>query len=535
MSATLSRRGFLKTGVTGMVLAAGLRPAVASGAPFSPSPAPFTLGIASGDPTPDSVVLWTRLANDPLHGGGMPPEPIPVAWEVATDERMRHVVRRGVVIAWPAFAHTVHAHVRGLEPDHWYWYRFRVGGEASPIGRTRTFPEPGSAPERMRLAFASCQHFEQGFYTAWEHLAGEDLDFVIHLGDYVYEDGASPEGPRQHVSGETMTLADYRNRHAQYKGDANLQAAHARFPFIVTWDDHEVENNYARFTSEDNDTPGRTPVPPEVFRQRRVRAYRAYFEHMPLRARATPDGASLRLFRRFRFGRRAQFSVLDTRQFRSNQPCGGTPDEFPPPPGDDVASACGRERDPAATMTGAAQEDWLLQGLASSRAQWNVIAQQVMVTRVNFAPTLPTPVFNMDAWDGYVAARNRLLGFVRDRGVPNVVVLTGDIHSSWVADLKANFDEPGSPVVATELVGTSISSDFAPPFVAAIEAALQHPSNDHVKFFNGDFRGYVRCDVDAERWRADFRAVATVLAASSPVVTLASFEVLDGVPGAVPA
>ena len=529
-----SRRRFLETSATGLILAAGLRPGRASASVSSPAAPPFTLGVASGDPTHESVVLWTRLANDPLDGGGMPSTPIPVHWEVALDPQLRHVVRRGIAVAFPAFAHTVHAHVTDLAPDRWYWYRFRALHEESPIGQTRTFPAPWSKARTMKFAFVSCQNFEDGFYTAYANLAQEDVDFVVHLGDYIYEGAASAGGPRVHLGGEPMTLDDYRNRHAQYRGDANLQAAHASFPFIVTWDDHEVENNYAGLISEDNDVPGRTPVSTDTFRQRRANAYRAYFEHMPLGNGAVLIGSAARLFRRFDFGRLAEINVLDTRQFRTNQPCGGPFDQLPPA-GDDLAFACGQERDPAATMTGAFQEAWLKNGLASSKARWNVIAQQVMMTRMNFAPTAPAPIFNMDAWDGYAAARNRLLGFVGDRAIPNVVVVTGDVHSSWVADLRADFDVAGSPVVATELVGTSITSSFAPEFVPAIQAALQHPSNSHVKFFDGLFHGYVRCDVDEERWRATFRAVATVLAPASPVQTLATFEIADGVPGAVPA
>jgi alkaline phosphatase D len=528
-----SRRRFLGMSVTGLMLGAGLRPRRARASSFEPAEPPFSLGIASGDPTHHSVVLWTRLANDPLDGGGMPSVPIPVQWEVATDPHLHHVVRRGVTLAWPALAHTVHVHVSGLAPDRWYWYRFRAGREASPVGRTRTFPALWSRPRTMKFAFVSCQHWEAGFYTAYEHLAEEDLDFVVHLGDYIYEDPASEGAPRTHAGGEPTTLADYRNRHAQYRGDANLQAVHARFPFIVTWDDHEVENNYAGLISEDNDEPGATPVPLAAFRQRRAQAYRAYFEHMPLGHDAALVGSAARLFRRFRFGELAEVSVLDTRQFRSNQPCGGPLDQLPPA-GDDIAFACGQERNPQATMTGAVQEAWLLNGLATSAARWNVIAQQVMMARVNFAPTAPAPLFNMDAWDGYAAARNRILGFVAARAIPNVVVLTGDVHASFAADLRADFDAPGSPVVGTELVGTSITSTFAPEFVAAIQAALLHPSNAHVKFFDGVFRGYVRCEVDAERWRADYRVVTTVLAPSSPLQTLASFEIAAGTPGVRP-
>jgi len=534
MISSPSRRQFLGMGATGLVLAAGLRPARVAATTAMAGAPPFTLGVASGDPTHDSVVLWTRLANDPLDGGGMPSVPIPVHWELATDPGLRHVVRRGTAIAWPVAAHTVHVHVDDLAPDRWYWYRFRAGREQSPIGRTRTFPAPWSTPREMKFAFVSCQNFEAGFYTAYANLAEEDLDFVVHLGDYIYEDGSSSSGPRSHVGDEPMTLADYRNRHAQYRTDANLQAAHARFPFIVTWDDHEVENNYAGLVSEDNDVPGDTPVPLDAFRQRRAQAYRAYFEHMPLGRGATLLGPVAKLFRRFHFGRLATFSVLDTRQFRTNQPCGGALDQVPPA-GDDLTFACGQERNPDATMTGAPQEAWLLGGLAASAARWNVVAQQVMMTRINFAPTAPVGLFNMDAWDGYVAARNRLLGFVAQRQIDNVVVLSGDIHSSWVADLRSDFDAASAPVVATELVGTSITSTFAPEFIPAIQAALQHPSNAHVKFFDGVFRGYVRCAVDAERWRADFRAVTTVLAPTSPVQTLATFEIAEGTPGALPA
>jgi len=530
MTRRLTRRHFLTTGSAALLVATGMRARPASAAALSISATSFTLGVASGDPTHNSVVLWTRLATDPLNGGGMPSVPIPVEWEIGTDPQLSYIVHRGVELAQPEFAHTVHVPVFGLAPDRWYWYRFRVGSDTSTVGRTRTLPPPGAKPDKMRFAFVSCQNFEDGYYTAYEHLADEDLDFVIHLGDYIYEGGASPGGPRQHLGGESMTLVEYRNRYAQYRSDPNLQVAHALFPFVVVPDDHEAENNYAGAISEDNDIPGRAPVPPDVFLQRRADAYRAYWEHMPL-ATPPPDGPSIQLFRRFRFGRLAEFSMLDTRQFRTNQPCGGPLDQLPPA-GDDLAFACGQQANPAATMTGAVEEAWLFDGLASSPACWNVIAQHVMMSRVNFFPTGPAPLYNMDAWDGYAAARTRILEFVRDRQISNVVVLSGDIHSSWVANLRANFDQPGSPVVATELVGTAISSSFAPQFIAAIQAALQHPTNAHVKFFDGLFRGYVRCEVDAARWRAHFRVVDTVLAPQAAVQTLATFEIRDSAPGA---
>lgn len=539
-SSTLSRRTFLRGGAfAGLALATHLGASRATAACCEP---PFTLGVGSGDPTHQSVILWTRLANDPLNGGGMGSRRVDVTWEVATDERMTHVVRRGSVVARPDSAHAVHVRVVGLVPDRWYWYRFEAEGQISPIGRTRTFPAPGADAPRLRFAFVSCQHFEHGFYPAWANLAEEDIDCVIHLGDYIYEDGAGP-GVRPHVpASETMSLADYRNRHAQYRTDPSLRAAHARFPFIVTWDDHEVEDNYAADESVHNgDLDPSNDVSAADFRARRAAAYRAFFEHMPLDPLRRAAGPAALLFRRFSWGRLAEISVLDTRQFRTDQPCAGVLDFFPPA-GDDLVIPCGQELDPGATMTGALQEAWLLDGLARSRARWNVIAQQVMMAAVDFGPGVAAfdPSFpvglslrNVDAWDGYVAARNRLLGFVADRHVENLVVLTGDTHTSFVADLKADFADAISPVVGTEFVGPSITSVFPPQFIPVVQAALLNPRNAHVKFFEGLLHGYVRCTVTPEAWRSDYRVVTTTLAPVSPVHTVASFVVEDGQPGAV--
>jgi alkaline phosphatase D len=529
VSSPLSRRRFLTLG-SAALLATGARPLGAQQSFSQPqfSPPPFALGIASGDPTHDSVVLWTRLAPDPLAGSGMPPFPVRVRWELASDPGLQRVVRRGSRWALPQAAHSVHALVRGLEPDRWYWYRFRTGRHASAIGRTRTLPAPWSEPRQLRFGFVSCQDYQAGYYPAYAHLAEEPLDFVLHLGDYIYETPAMPGGPRLHQGGEPFTLAEYRSRHAQYRSDPQLQAAHASFPFIATWDDHEVEDNYAGVIAADNDVPGAPPVPPQRFRQRRANAYRAYLEHLPLRA-ARAGGP----VRGVRFGQLADLCVLDTRRWRSNQPCGGLRDSVPPP-GDDLARACGEELDPAATMTGPRQEAWLLQRLAASPARWNALAQQVMMARFDFDPAASTPLFNMDAWDGYASARLRLLGGAAERGVRNLVVLSGDTHSSWVADLRADFSDPASPVVASEFVGPAISSQFPPALVPAVLAAMAHPRNAHVKFFDGIFRGYARCEVTPERWRCDYRAVNSVLAPAATVHTLASFEVQAGAPGANP-
>lgn len=290
---------------------------------------PFALGVASGDPWPDSVVLWTRLSTDPLGptGAGLPVSAVLVAWEVAHDEAFTRVVRRGTVPATPEQGYAVHAEVYGLEPGRAYFYRFLAGGEVSPVGRTRTMPAMNADPERLRFAFVSCSDYQNGYFNAYGHLGREDVDLVLHLGDYIYEYGPNPRGVRQHNGPEIVTLDDYRRRYALYKGDTQLQAAHAAAPWIVVWDDHEVENNYAADVPEER-ASGEAPVTREAFLARRAAAYQAYYENMPLRASSLPKGPDLQLYRRLTWGRLAQFSMLDTRQYRTDQPCG---DGFKPP------------------------------------------------------------------------------------------------------------------------------------------------------------------------------------------------------------
>lgn len=510
------RRSFLLgTGfLTGLTITSQWQPVLAN---LRFSSYPFSLGVASGDPLPDSVVLWTRLAPQPLAGGGMPPRDISVQWQVALDENMRQVVRRGKTLAKSELAHSVHVDVRGLDPDRWYWYQFKVGTEVSPIGRTRTAPAINSSIPQLNFAFVSCQDWQNGYYTAYGHMADEDLDFVVHLGDYIYECGQKSGGVRQHNTPEAFSLEDYRNRHALYKTDSNLQAVHAAFPWIVTWDDHEVNNNYANLISQDNQTL-------EDFTERRANAYQAYYEHMPLRLSSLPNGVNMQLYRRFTFGDLAEFHVLDTRQYRSNQPCN---DGFQP--------RCPHAFDSSATMTGAKQEKWLLKGLEQSRSRWNVIAQQTMFAEYNFKITpdlgLFLDVFNLDQWDGYVAARHRLLNFLHQRQPSNPVIISGDIHSSWVHDLQLDFDNPNSATVGTEFVGTSISSDFPPQLIPVVRSSLIN--NPHTKFFNATFRGYIRCNLNRERWQSDYRVVSSIVDLNASIKTLASFVVENGQPGAL--
>jgi alkaline phosphatase D len=477
---------------------------------------PFTLGVASGDPLPDSIVLWTRLAPSPLSGGGMPPQNFSVRWQIALDAKMRQVVQKGAVIATPEFGHSVHVDVKGLQPGRTYWYQFKVGSEISPIGRTRTAPAMGSRPKALNFAFASCSDWQNGYFTAYANMAKENLDFVAFLGDYIYEYGPLPGGPRQHNAPETNSLSEYRNRYGLYKGDPNLQAAHAAFPWIVTWDDHEVENNYANRISEIDTESDQDR---QIFLLRRAAAYQAYYEHMPLRPPYIPRGSNMLLYRRLSFGNLAEFHVLDTRQYRTDQPCD-----------DGIKQRCPAALAESATMMGNKQERWLFEGLNKSRATWNVIAQQTMMGQYNFDPRPTGNVFNLDQWDGYVAARRRLLSHIDQSKPNNPVVITGDIHSSWVHDLKVDFSLPNSRTVATEFVGTSISSDFPTAFIAPVTAAL--PGNPHTKYFEGAGRGYVRCQLTQEQWRSDYRLVDSITTPTSGIRTAASFVVENGKPGA---
>jgi alkaline phosphatase D len=509
----LSRRSFLAGSASFAVatlLGARAQGAGAGGPKFSAYP--FSLGVASGDPAPDGMVLWTRLAPRPREpGGGMVAEPVEVAWQVAEDEAMTRVVRAGTATASAAWAHSVHVEVEGLRPDRWYWYRFKAGGEISPIGRTRTLPPAAQAAERLRFAFVSCQKYEVGFFTAYEHLAREDNDLVVHLGDYIYEKSDGNGAVRPHGTAEIYTLDDYRARYAIYKTDAALQAAHAAAPWIVTWDDHEVSNNYAGGRAQQHD---RDRISDVRFMQRRAAAYQAYFEHMPLRRSALPRGPEMLLHRRLEFGRLASFHVLDTRQYRTDQPQG----DGAKPDGPVLL-------DPNGTIMGDRQRDWLFSGLERSPATWNVLAQQVLMARVDLAPG-PEVSLSMDKWSGYEFERRKLLAHFRDRRISNPVVITGDSHKNWANELAADPARPDAPAVATEFGGTSITSggdgEERPKDLAALLA-----ENPAVKYHNNE-RGYVRCEVTPQRWTTEFKTVPYVTRRGAPLATRATFVVESG-------
>jgi alkaline phosphatase D len=480
---------------------------------------PFALGVASGDPWPGGVGLWTRLCPEPLAGGGMPMANVDVGWEVAPDRQFRTITQKGAAVARPELGHSVHVEVGGLEAGREYWYRFRSGGEVSPIGRTKTAPAEGAAVDRLRFAVCGCNHYETGYFTAFRRIAGEQFDFVFHTGDYIYEGradgGRNPAVVRQHQGQEIYTLVDYRNRYALYKMDPDLRAAHASAPFIVTWDDHEVDNDYAGDLDE-NGTPA------EVFLLRRAAAYQAFYESMPIRASALPSGPHMRLHRRLRFGGLIDLSVVDTRQYRSKQACGGG-----------TATGCAAALDPARTILGAEQETWLFEQLGQARCTWTMIGQQVPTFARDLAKFNPQGRFSMDKWDGYAAARRRLYERLRETKAPNPVVLSGDVHVHYGADLKIDFENPASPTVGVELTNTSITSGGDGADVSANWEPTRG-DNPHIKYHSAR-RGYIACTATPATLRADFRILDRVSVPDAPDRIGGSLIVEAGRPGAASA
>ncbi|NUW39265.1 alkaline phosphatase D family protein [Nonomuraea rhodomycinica] len=484
----MNRRSFLTAAAAGLVTQAAdplTSPARAS-ASLALKSDPFTLGVASGDPSTGGFVLWTRLALDPLGGdgrGGMPARDVDVDWQIATDERFRSVVRTGTATARAGAAHSVHVEVDGLEAGREYFYRFRSQGRLSPAGRTRTTP----AVERpLRFAVAACAHYEHGYYTAYRRLAEDEPELVVFLGDYMYEYGPSGYTAlagrvRTHTPGKCETLADYRLRHAQYKSDPDLQHAHATAPWLVAFDDHEVENNWAGPVSSTG-APG--------FARRRADAFRAYYENMPLR-RASLQGAVLRVNRRVSWGPLARFHLLDTRQFRDDQACL-----------DGVRAGCDDRLSAKRTLLGSGQWSWLESGLRGSDAHWNLLGQQIMVTQRDYKVG-PGREVNLDSWDGYAPERTRLLGSLA--ATSNPVVLTGDAHMHHLADLKTDFDDPDAPVVAKELIASSIASDGDgyrdKAWIA--EAVAENP---HISFID-QRRGYLVGRLTRDELSVDYRTL----------------------------
>jgi alkaline phosphatase D len=504
----IPRREFLrKAGIATVVANIGSTETETAAAEYKDIPAevyqtdlfesdPFSLGIASGDPLPNAVVLWTRLAPKPLtDDGGMGDREVPVMWELAADEDMTEIVSEGSVTTNSRFAHSIHVDVTGLESDTTYYYRFKSGSYQTSVGMTKTAPPTDEELDAFDFAFVSCQDWPKGYFTAYNHLAEEDIELVIHLGDYIYGKNIQTSLDRSHEPPhELESLADYRIRYSQYKTDEHLQKAHAAFPWIVTWDDHEVVNNYAGDDYKD--------IPHDEFLEQRTNAYQAYFEHQPLRLSRMPDGPNLPLYRRFSFGNLLEFSVLDTRQYR-----------------DDIVHSTKKTEDPNRTILGDQQEEWLLKGFQNSDSTWNVLANQVLMASVSISN---------DWWDGYKADRQTVLNAMGENPDLNPVVITGDIHRNYVYDLKSDFSDSNAPTVGTEFVGTSLTSGMNGSGITQYGQSAREPWQ---RFFS-DHRGYVRCTVTGDRWQSDYRVVSTVEDQTASISTLVSFATENGTPGA---
>ncbi len=472
---------------------------------------PFGLGVASGRPTATSVVLWTRLlADDPTTA---PAGTIAVDWAIAEDERLQKIVRSGQATAEAAWGHSVHVDVEGMQPNRFYWYRFTVAGKPSPVGRTRTAPAPGESVPTLRFTFASCQQYEQGYYAAQRHMAAEDLNAVLFLGDYIYDISWGREHVRHHGTGRPTSLREFRDRYVLYKADRDLQAAHAAHPWIVTWDDHEVADDYANDISP-------TDADAAQFLKIRAAAYQAFWEHMPLPNAMRPVGSALRLYDRYRFGDLAELFVIDDRQYRSHNACHAERIKSR------MLTDCAERLDPSRTMLGAKQEAWLASGLKQASARWNLLAQQTLMAEVDRGKD-GTHTYWGDGWDGYPIARQKLLDAVAASPVRDTLVLGGDVHSFWAADLKRDFARPGSPVVATEFVGGSITAQG--PSERAVKDRLA--KNPHLRYGRTGANGYGMVALTPAAATVSFRVVKAVKEQDSGIETPVRFGVEAGRPG----
>lgn len=487
---------------------------------------PFTLGVASGAPEPDSVVLWTRLMGAGQHAATL-------RWEIAHDEQFRRIAQRGQAQALPELAHAVHVEAGGLDPDRPYFYRFMLGAVGqdwvSPVGRTRTAPQPDAPVARLRIAYASCQRWEHGFYAAYRQMREDAPDLVLFLGDYIYEyPNPARGGVRRSHGGWVLTLDDYRERYALHRSDPHLQAMHAACPWLVTWDDHEVQNDYAGLNPGDSG-----PVVVD-FAARRAAAYQAFWEHMPLRASVLTQslaglsrGAEMRIYGSTRWGRLAQMHLLDARQYKDPQVCNRESH-----PGSSMLdpTLCPEWQEPRRTLLGAAQERWLGDALARSDAAWNLIGQQTLVGPRAYRRNGTRVLWN-DGWDGYAAARRRLTGLLererrRHPGF-NAVCFGGDVHEHWVGHVKADYAHADSPNVATEFCGTSISTRSGGRNEQLPERLADNP---HFVFAELERRGYGVADVMPDQLRCTLRSVDDATREDSTVRTLAQFEVRSGRP-----
>jgi alkaline phosphatase D len=483
---------------------------------------PFTLGVASGDPFPDGFVLWTRLATRPMEPGhGMPQAIFTVKYQVATDERFTHIVQQGEAMATPEMGHAVHVEINGLLPARPYFYRFLVDGHASRTGMVRTAPLAGKDVAALRIGVAGCQNYEHGYFTAYKYMAAENLDAIFHYGDYIYEgrQGRKTDIPtiRDHIGPEPETLAQYRMRHTQYRLDPDLQAAHAACAFLMTYDDHEVDNNWAGKIDENG-------TDPEKFVLRRFAAMQAWYENMPVRAAQLPQADGIQMFRRLDYGSLLRIHLMDTRQYRDDQFCTSEAKEH-----------CRKEGLDSGLLLGNRQHQWLHDGL-DNRFGWNLIAQQVVVMPYNGRTNgAGENEIAADSWMGYPESRRRLVSAIQAKQISNAVIATGDVHQNIVGYLPANDQEPDRNQVATEFVCTSISSlgDGRDIKVRGADFRKIIAGNPNVLFANGQ-RGYQVFSISPTEWRTDIMKVDKVSDQTGKLSRLAGFTMERGSPLAIP-
>jgi len=481
----------------------------------------FSLGVASGEPMPDGFVIWTRLAPKPLQAdGGMPAQGVLVQWQVAADARFTQVVRQGEWVTDPARGHSVHVQLEGLAPGRPYHYRFATGGQDSPIGHSRTAPALDADPGTLRFALASCQHFEQGYFTAHREMAATELDFVLFMGDYIYGGPVHwRQQQRRHAVRveEEYSLDLYRIHHASYKLDADLRACHAAHPWLMTWDDHEVRNDY------DGDHDAEDGLSVQDFLKRRATAYQAYFEHLPISPKRAPVGPDAAFYTQYQWGKLAQLWLLDTRQWRAAQACEAG---IHAPWHGRLLWQCTPTEAQERSMLGQTQERWLADTLASSTSAWRLIAQTTQLSPSGFGTPFG-PLQYADGWDAFPAARERLMAAIAQPRVPDVVVLGGDVHRHVAANLRQRPGDASSPIIASEIVGSSVTSRG----LSEVLNQWMRRSNPDILHSRSDQRGFAVIDINAKRLRCDFRATAHPVRPDASFHTQASFVIDRGVPG----
>ena len=481
---------------------------------------PFALGVASGRPRPDAVVLWTRLLVDEQDRAVAGNDAIDVTVEVFADSALKQRVHLAKITTDASRGHSVHLLVQSLQPSTDYWYRFRQGDATSSVGHTRTTPALQADVAMLRIALSSCQHYEAGLFVAHQEIAQQDLDFVLFVGDYIYESSNAQYTTRKHITEEPKTLEQYRARYALYKQDPMLQASHAAHPWVLMWDDHEVVNDYANQVDMKN-----TPVP--EFLARRAAGYQAYFEHQPVLLGPdpkSPQRASMRLHDQFAWGRLADIWTLDNRQFRSPLAC---PD--PVRGGGRMVTQCDALSDPTRSMFGFEQERWLDKGLKASKRTWKLLAQGTQMSSTSIPGPTGRAYWN-EAWDGYPEARKRLLQSLADNQIKNVVSLGGDVHMNIAANLRPVPNDPNSPLVASEFVTTSVTSRG----MGEKALGIVRDNNPDLIHARGDERGYSLISVTPAHVRCDFRTTAMPAGSEASFKTQASFVVEKGNPAVKP-